>query len=101
MSIMKRQHCPHVSQAVSRLSYTLLPNANAAAAPSSSSNVQLLCNHPSLTGLLVNSCFLPRLTPFLPPLPSAHASLLTQEEYFKLIGEDMPVAFESNGSFKG
>jgi hypothetical protein len=30
-----------------------------------------------------------------------HASLLTQEEYFKLIGEEMPAAFESDGQYKG
>lgn len=30
-----------------------------------------------------------------------HASLLTQEEYFKLIEQDMPAQMESDGKFKG
>lgn len=63
--------------------------------------MQSLCITLPLTRLLL---ILPPRTP--PPRPlhfllSAHASLLTQEEYFKLIGQDMPVAFESDGSFKG
>ena len=34
-------------------------------------------------------------------VPADHASLLTQEEYFKLIEQDMPAAFESDGRYKG
>jgi hypothetical protein len=30
-----------------------------------------------------------------------HASLLTQEEYFKLVEQDMPAQMESDGKFKG
>lgn len=30
-----------------------------------------------------------------------HASLLTQEEYFKLIEQDMPAELESDGKYKG
>lgn len=69
-------------------------------APTSSSNVQSSCNHPSLTGLLVFCCCLAPCHP-LHPAPADHASLLNQEEYFKLIEQDMPVAFQSDGSFKG
>jgi hypothetical protein len=30
-----------------------------------------------------------------------HAALLTQEQYFTLIGKDMPAEQESDGKFKG